>query len=465
MDRYDLAVMGSGPAGHSAALKAARSGLSVILIEKEERMFGGVCLNEGCIPAKSLYHGAYLIHSIRSEKHLLKRGKEIDLSADIQALLEKSREASKTLAKGLLSSCRSNKIDMAYGKAVLKGTDTIVITDADGNSRSISFGSLVIATGSIPKVLPGIPFDGRLIISSSQAITMSELPETMLIIGGGAIGVELSCYFTALGVKIDLVEAEDRLLSQFDNEISRKIRTILEKHGVKVITGAKVTCVKMTGGKIEASISAEEALLVSKYDKTLVSTGRTPNTRGIGLEEACIALDGKGFIKVDRNMRTNIRNIYAAGDVIATPMLAHTASIEGERAAMSVKGIETESLDYSTVPNVVYSMIKAAGVGSTEEELRANNAAFVTGKYHLKGNGRAVTQNDTEGFVKILADKQTRKVLGAWIVGSSADELIHELVIAKKNGITVDGIADTIHAHPTLSEALQDAAKACFKDR
>jgi len=421
--KYDYIVIGSGPAGHVAAIRAAQYGMRTALIEKDEKMLGGVCLNEGCIPGKSLFHGA-------------KNG-----GADMGALVKKSREAVEQIKKGLLPVIKKNGVDVIIGAARFLDNRTVEV--AGGEKAVLEAEKILIATGSAPRELPEMPFDGRRVITSSEAIRLSNIPKKMLIVGGGAIGTEFASFFNIMGAEVTIAEMEDSLLPSEDAEISRRFQTIFKQRGIAVVTGSEAKDIKSDG-----------------YDVTLVSVGRVPATSELGLDKAGLRTDEKGFIPVDGKMRTSAGNIYAAGDVVNTPMLAHVAIAEGEIAAEAASGGDPEAIDYSAVPNVVYTDIKVASVGMTEEKARAEGIEYAAGKRFFKANGRAVASGETEGFVKVIADKRAHKVLGAHIIGHGADEMIHEFVLAKRLGLTVEAIAKTVHAHPTLSEAAMHACKS-----
>ncbi len=459
--KYDYIVIGSGPAGHVSAIKAAQSGLKVAVIEKDQDMFGGVCLNEGCIPAKSLYNSAEILY--QAGKHADLCGLEVKESgAKMSAFVKRSRTASDQLSQGLSFIFKKNKIDLINGKAEFTSEKDVQVTDADGKTCVLTAENYLIATGSEPKALDKVTFDGKMIISSSEAIRLEDVPPKILIIGGGAIGTEFASFFNIMGSEVTIAEFEDAILPLEDRDVSRRLATIFKQQGIKILTSSRVTGAKPEGKSVVAAIKSGDNDIKEKYDIVLVSVGRVPLTRELGLKAAGVTSDEKGFIPVDENMRTNVKNIYAAGDVVASPMLAHVASAEGEVAAGAVAGKSVDPLDFGAIPNAVYTRVQVASVGMTEEEIKDKGLKYSTGKEFFKANGKAVVTSETEGFIKVLADPDSHKILGAHIIGHNATDLIHEFVVAKRKGLTVDDIADTVHAHPTFSESAAEACRAVF---
>ena len=437
---YDYLILGSGPAGHVSAICASQLGLKVAVVEKDRDMFGGVCLNEGCIPAKSLYHSAEMLDiALRSGGMY---GLEVKGSPDMLQIVKKSRETRDLLSGGLSFLLEKNHVDTIYGTASFENKGSVRIVTSKGDISVVS-DKFLIATGSHPEALAGLPFDGKKIISSSEAIRLDRVPKNILIIGAGAIGVEFASFFGILGSKVTLAEKEETILPLEDKEIGRRMNVILKKRGIDVITGRPVTDLK-------------------GYEKVIIAAGRAPSTKNIGLDKAGVEIDEKGYVKVGDDMKTNADNIYAAGDVINTPMLAHVAYIEGEIAARSAAGEKPEPIDYRAIPSAVYSQVKAASVGLTEEKAREANIEHKIGKQFFKANGRAVANGESEGFIKVIAEVSTRKLIGAHILGRTADEIIHEFALAIRCGLTVDDIAGTVHAHPTFSETAADAARSVF---
>ncbi|MBD3379077.1 MAG: dihydrolipoyl dehydrogenase [Candidatus Omnitrophica bacterium] len=458
MDKYDLVVLGSGPAGQAAAIRAAANGLRVAVVEKNMDSFGGVCVNEGCIPAKSLIHSSRVFSDSLREEGLF-RGGLSGPSPDMEYLVKKSLSATNELKKGLEYIFKKNGIEIVTGRGRVSGPGSVTVNGPDNGEFEVEGNRLLIATGSSPRDLPGVPFDGRYVISSSEAVRMTSLPDKVLIVGSGAIGIEFASHFRSLGAEVTVLEAEDRILPFADRDISARLASVLKKKGVKIHVSSSVENVETGSGKVVATCrfkGGEESL---SFDRVLVCIGRTPNTSDIGLEKAGITTDDKGYITVDDNMLADGDSVYAAGDVIPGPMLAHCASSEGEIVADHASGNPTSPIDYSCVPNVVYSHVEYAGVGLTEEECSKRGMDFRAGKSFFKANGRAVANNEKDGFIKVISDAGGNEILGAHILCSCASEIIHEFVLAKRTGLSARDIADSVHAHPTFSES---SINACW---
>lgn len=457
-NKYDYLIIGSGPAGHISALTAARAGLKTAIVEKDLNMLGGVCLNEGCIPAKSLFSGAYLFGAVKKFPGFLGQGVPPDVA--MKEISAKSALASDGLKKGLLSHLKKSGIDIIEGNAQFKSGSEILVESPSGERSVIEAKKFLISAGSSPRALPGITFDGKSIISSSHAVKLEAVPEKILIIGAGAIGVEFASFFITMGSDVTLVEAQNEILPLEDRDVSSAMRNSLKKRGVKIITSSKIEEVSQKNGKVLAKISSiNDGIFANEYSLALISVGREPNYLTLGLSKAGVNFNEKGFIPVGGDMQTNVKGIYAAGDIVPGPMLAHVAQAEGEIAALSAAGKYFCPLDISSIPNAVYSGVQAASVGLTEKQAETSGAEFIVGKSFFKANGKAVAAGEDEGFVKIIADVKTRKILGAHIVGHIATEVIHEFVIARRNSLKIDDIAWTVHAHPTFSESAALAAK------
>ncbi|MGD2279273.1 MAG: dihydrolipoyl dehydrogenase [Candidatus Omnitrophota bacterium] len=462
MEKYDYLVIGSGPAGYTSAIRAAQLGLKVAVCEKDEKMFGGVCLNEGCIPAKSLYRSAEIIDIVRKSPELC--GIEMKYKcADMIEMVKKSRECADQLSQGLLFLFKKNKIDLINGEAVFLDNKKVQIKDKEGYTFEVEAEKFLIATGSAPKALPEVPFDGKSVLNSSQAIRLEKIPESILIIGGGAIGVEFASFFNLLDVEVTIVEALDSLLPLEDREVTKRFQSTYKRRGVNVYASSTIKEAKPQKGSVSVVISGPEGEAKETFEKMLVAAGRQPVTEGLALEKAGVKADEKGYIPVDAKMKTNIENIYAAGDCVKTPMLAHVASAEGEIAAEAAAGKDPEPIDYSAVPNAIYSDVQLASVGITEEKAKEDKLNYKAGKQYFKGNGKAVISAQTEGLIKVIADADTHKLLGAHILGHLATELIPEFALAKRAGLKIEDIEKTVHAHPTFSEAAIDACKAVFE--
>lgn len=450
--KYDYLVIGSGPAGYVSAIQAAQLGQKVAVVEKDVNMVGGVCLNEGCIPAKSLYKSADMFSALKKMPQFC--GIDVEVGEiNLKTFVKKSRESSEQLSKGILFLFKKNNIDLIIGEAKFIDASTIEV-----NSEKIESEKFLIATGSSPRALPLAGFDGKNILSSSDAIRLEEIPLKVLIIGGGAIGTEFASYFNLVGAKVTIIEMEDSLLPGGDKETSKRLASIFKQSGIDVLTSLKVDALSTSSSGVQVEAGGKK----ENYDKVIVSIGRAPNTALLDLGKAGVETDKHGFIKVDDSMRTSAKNIFASGDVLNTPMLAHMASAEGEVAAEVASGGEAANIDYTAVPYAVYTQVQVASVGLTEEEAKEKGLDYSVGKQFFKSNGKAVLSSASEGFIKVIADNKTRKILGVHIIGHEATELIHEFVVAKRMGLSVDDVAGTIHAHPTLSETAVDACKSVF---
>jgi dihydrolipoamide dehydrogenase len=457
-NRYDLLVIGSGPAGHSAALRASSYGLKVAIIEKNPGMTGGICLNEGCIPVKSLLHAAGIYSYISENPGMF--GVSCTSGVDIESFVKAGIKAKERLKKGLIFLFEKNRVDVFYGTAVLKSSSTVRITAPGGERKTLSGKNLIVATGSSPRSLPDLEYDGKFILNSSHVMNIDEIPEKILIIGAGAIGVEFCSFFNSIGAKVTLAEAAASILPFEDRELTKKMFSLLRKSGIEIVTRVSSLKAAMKDDMVEMEIFARGENKKMKFNKILVAVGRGPNTSGIGLEQAGVALDNKGFIRVDDRFMTSAPGIYAAGDVINTPMLAHAASAEGEHIVDTLIGNHSGIPDYNNIPSAVYSKVELASVGFTEEQCRKMDIDLIVAKQFFLSNGRAVAADESEGFIKIIVSKDDGLILGAHILGHKASELIHEFVIARKYGLKAKDIGGTVHAHPTFSETVMQVCRA-----
>ncbi|MFC2036025.1 dihydrolipoyl dehydrogenase [Chloroflexota bacterium] len=459
--KYDYLVIGSGPAGFVSSITAAQLGLKVAVVQEGIDMLGGACTNEGVIPAKSLIYDARTLNSLKRDIGLFGI-EEQDIKVDMSKLVEKSRNTIIRLRKGLAGLFKKNGIDVINGHAQFTDQYTVAVTSNNGEVSSIKADKFLIASGSVPKPLLNTPFDGSRVISSSDAIRLSEVPKKMVIVGGGAIGVECASLFNILGAEVTIVEYEDSLLPFEDAEISIGLRRLFEKKGIITYTASKVTNMSPLSIGLDVTIQGESAQEIINCDNVLVSTGRVPVTSTLGLEKAGVKTDDHGFIPVDNQMRTNINNIYAAGDVIPTPMLANVAFSEGEIAAKSATGQATEMINYEAVPNVIYTEIQVASIGLTEEQAIEKKLDYSVGKQQIVGTFKSSITSDRDGFIKVIANNDTGKLLGAHILASEAAELIQGFIIAIKTGLTVQEIEKIIPPNPTFSESVIDACRLVF---
>jgi len=458
---YDLVVIGTGPGGYVCAIRAAQLGLKVAVVEKRAT-HGGTCLNVGCIPSKALLHASERFEEVG---HVLGRmgigvGKpKLDLAA-MMAFKDAGVEGN---VKGVEFLFKKNKIDAFHAAARIAGPGKVEVTNADGQARTIDTKAIVIATGSDVARLRGIEIDEKRVVSSTGALMLEKVPEHLLVIGAGVIGLELGSVWRRLGAKVTAVEFLDRILPGMDGEVAKQFQRMLQRQGIAFKLSSKVTAVDgSTPLKATVEPAAGGASETIEADVVLVAIGRVPYVEGLGLEALGVATDNRGRITVDRNFQTSVPGIYAIGDVIAGPMLAHKAEDEGIAVAEILAG-QAGHVNYDAIPNVVYTFPEIASVGKTEEELKEAGVAYTVGKFPFTANARAKVNLTPEGFVKILADAKTDRVLGVHIVGADAGNMIAEASVAIEFGASAEDIARTCHAHPTLSEAVKEAALAVGK--
>lgn len=454
---FDLVVIGSGPGGYVGAIRAAQLGLKTAVVEKDKAL-GGTCTNVGCIPSKVLLESSeqYAKVSHDLESHGIKVGK---VELDLNMMMARKNKVVQASNNGVAFLFKKNKITSfnGYGKILKAGQ--VQIKSDDGSTSVLNTKFIMIATGSVPTELPFLKYDEKKIVSSTGALALSEVPETLLVVGGGVIGLELGSVWSRLGSKVTVIEYADRLCPTMDQESITVLQRALTKEGMKFMTSTKVTGSKVTGNGVELDYESlkDGSKSSIKGNVVLVSTGRKPFTQGLGCEEVGIEKDPQGRIKVDSHYQTSVSGIYAIGDVIAGPMLAHKAEEEGVAVAEMLSG-HAGHVNYNTVPSVIYTHPEVASVGLTEEQAKSQGFDVNVGKFSFAANGRARAMAATDGFVKIVADSRTDRVLGAHIVGPMAGELLGEITIAMEFGGSSEDIARSFHAHPTLSEAIREAA-------
>ena len=457
---YDLVVIGTGPGGYVCAIRAAQLGLRTAVVEKR-KTHGGTCLNVGCIPSKALLHASELFEEAR---HFGDLGIGVGApKLDLAKMLAFKQEAVDGNTKGVEFLLKKNKIDAFFGTARLAAVGRVEVAGEDGN-QVLETRNVVIATGSDVARLPGIDIDEKVVVSSTGALELDRLPKKLVVIGAGVIGLELGSVWRRLGSEVLVVEYLDRILPGMDLEVGKQFQRLLQRQGMAFKLSSKVTGVERTkgGAKVTLEPAAGGAAETVEADVVLVAIGRVPYTEGLGLDHLGVQLDQKGRIRTDDHFATNVTGIYAIGDVIAGPMLAHKAEDEGVAVAEILAG-KAGHVNYEVIPNVVYTYPEVASVGRTEEELKQAGIAYNVGKFPFTANGRAKANRTTDGFVKILADAQSDRVLGVHIVGADAGNLIHEAAIAMEFGASSEDIARTCHAHPTLAEAVKEAALAVDK--
>ena len=462
MPSYDLIVIGTGPAGYVCAIRAAQLGMKVAVVEKE-KTFGGTCLNIGCIPSKAMLHAS---ERFDEAGHAFGRmGIKVGTPAlDLPAMLRFKDEAVDGNVKGVAFLFRKNKIEAHNGVGRIVAPGKVEVKPNRGASSTLDAKAIVIATGSDVARLKGIAIDEKRIVSSTGALSLEKVPRHLLVVGAGVIGLELGSVWRRLGAQVTVVEFLDRILPGIDAEVARQFQRILEKQGIAFKLASKVAAIDSSGPLLKATVEpvAGGAALGIEADVALVAVGRVPYTESLGLDVIGLKLDDRGRVAVDRRFATSVPGIYAIGDVIAGPMLAHKGEDEGVAVAEIIAG-KAGHVNYDVIPNVIYTSPEVASVGKTEEELKAAHVTYNVGKFPFTANGRAKANQQTDGFVKILADAKTDRVLGVHIIGSDAGNMIAEAAIAMELGAAAEDIARTCHAHPTLPEAVKEAALAVDK--
>ncbi|MET4209289.1 dihydrolipoyl dehydrogenase [Bradyrhizobium sp. LA2.1] len=461
MATYDLVVIGTGPGGYVCAVRAAQLGMKVAVVEKDATL-GGTCLNVGCMPSKALLHASEMFEE--AAHSFAKMGVSVSApKLELPAMMNFKQQGIDGNVKGVEFLMKKNKIDVLKGTGKILGTGKVEVS-ADGKSQVVETKSIVIATGSDIARLKGIEIDEKRIVSSTGALSLDKVPGKLLIVGAGVIGLELGSVWKRLGAEVVVVEFLDRILPGMDGEIAKQFQRILEKQGFAFKLGAKVTAVDTSGKSLKATIepAAGGAAESIEADVVLVCIGRVPYTDGLGLKEAGVALDNRGRVQIDPHFATSVKGVYAIGDVVAGPMLAHKAEDEGVAVAEIIAG-QAGHVNYDVIPGVVYTTPEVSSVGKTEEELKQAGQAYTVGKFPFTANGRSKVNQTTDGFVKILADAKTDRVLGVHIIGREAGEMIHEACVLMEFGGSAEDLARTCHAHPTRSEAIKEAALAVGK--
>jgi len=457
-DVYDVTVVGAGPGGYVAAIRAAQLGLKTAIVEK--RYWGGVCLNVGCIPSKALLKNAELAHLLQH------RAKEFgvrfdNLSLDYAVAFKRSRQVSKRLVKGVQFLMRKNEIDVYEGQGSLVSPNEVRVMLNEGGEASFQTQNLIIATGARPRSLPGVEIDGVKVWAFEHAILSDRLPGSAIVIGAGAIGVEFSYVWRSYGVDVTMVEMLDGILPLEDAEVSKELARAYKKLKIKALTGTRVEQVDTSGDGVRVTVSKGGETQTLQADVALVAIGFQPNVEGIGLEDAGVELSERGgFIEIDEQMRTSASGVYAVGDVTGKLMLAHVGSAQGMVAAESIAGRETAQLDYEMMPRATYCQPQVASFGLTEKQTQERGYEIKVGRFPFQANGKALGIGERGGFVKIIANAQDGEILGAHMIGPEVTELLPELVLAHSAELTAQEIARSVHAHPTLSEALMEAAHA-----
>ena len=460
MASYDLVVIGTGPGGYVCAIRAAQLGMKVAVVEKNSTL-GGTCLNVGCMPSKALLYASELFEE--TEHSFAKMGISVGApKLDLPSMMKFKQEGIDGNVKGVEFLMKKNKIDVLHGTGRIVSAGKVEVKGADGQTQVVETKNIVIATGSDVAKLKGIEIDEKRVVSSTGALALDKVPEKLLIVGAGVIGLELGSVWRRLGAQVTVVEFLDRILPGMDGEVAKQFQRILEKQGFTFKLGAKVTSIDSSGKtlKVQVEPAAGGAAETIDADVVLVAIGRAAHTDSLGLKEAGVNVDNRGRVEINDHFATNVAGIYAIGDVVRGPMLAHKAEDEGVAVAEILAG-QAGHVNYDVIPGVVYTTPEVASVGKTEEELKTAGTAYKVGKFPFMANGRARAMEATDGFVKVLADAATDRVLGVHIVGFGAGEMIHEATVLMEFGGSAEDLGRTTHAHPTLSEAVREAALMC----
>lgn len=464
MSTYDAIVIGSGPGGYVAAIRLAQLGKKTALIERYNSL-GGTCLNVGCIPSKALLDSSEHYH--QASHHFKAHGIHIDgLSLDFERMINRKNEVVSQTVDGIRFLMKKNKIDLYHGHGSFSDAHTVIVTDDSGKTTSLKTTYTIIATGSKPTPLKGVTIDKNRIITSTEALSLKKVPEHLLIIGGGVIGLELGSVYARLGAKVSVVEYLDTLIPSMDRSLGKELQKVLQKLGISFYLQHGVTAVETKGEKVvlKANAVKDGKELQLEGDYCLVAIGRSPYTMNLGLEKAGVTMDERGRITVDDHLQTNVKNIYAIGDVVRGAMLAHKAEEEGVFVAEHIAG-QKPHIDYNLIPGVVYTWPEVAAVGKTEEELKASGRKYKAGTFPFKASGRARASMDTDGFIKVLADASTDEILGVHMIGPRVADLIAEAVVAMEYRASAEDISRMSHAHPTFTESFKEACLAATENR
>jgi dihydrolipoamide dehydrogenase len=454
---YDVTIIGAGPGGYVAAIRAAQLGLQVALVEKEH--LGGVCLNWGCIPTKALLRNAEVIS-------LLERGKEFGFTltgfeADFGAAVDRSRKVSQRLVKGVGALMRKNQVEVIEGTGILTSANTVEVTLAEGGTRTLETRNIIVATGGQARTIPGIKVDGERVLTYREAIVLRELPASAVVVGAGPIGMEFAHVWRSYGAEITVVEMLPRALPLEDEEVSKEVERAFKRQKVQVLTSTRVQGIETTADGVRVRVSSDEGDQMLEAERALIAIGVGPNSEHLGLEGVGVQVE-RGNIVVDASLRTNVPGIYAIGDVTGKLPLAHVASAQGIVAAETIAGVDTVKLNYEMMPRCTYCHPQVASFGLTEVQATERGYEIGVGNFPFRANGKALGLGDYDGFIKIVADAVSGEILGAHLVGPEVTELLPELALAREWELTPEEIARTVHAHPTLSEVLMEAAHGVF---
>jgi dihydrolipoamide dehydrogenase len=460
-EQYDVVVIGAGPGGYVAAIKAAQLGLKTVIVDKQ--WLGGVCLNVGCIPSKALLRNAEIAHTLRE------RGKEFgfsfdNLKLDYGVAVKRSRQVSDRLTKGVGFLMKKNEIAVYMGTAKLTSPTTVSVTNKDGQLTELNAKNVIVATGASTAVPAAWKVDGQKVVTYLEAILQEKLPKSVVVIGSGAIGVEFSTVWNSYGVEVTIVEMLPRIVPLEDEEVSAELEKAFKKRGIKTLAGHKVEAVEATDTGVKITVSANGETKVLEAEQALVAIGFRPNSKGLGLEETGVKISDRGFIEIDEKMATNVPGIWAVGDVTGKLMLAHVGSAMGIVCAENIAGHETVTLDYEMMPRATYCQPQIASFGLTEAQARERGYSVKIGRFPFQANGKALGLGDYAGWVKLVVDEKYNEILGASMIGPEVTELLPELTLAHMLELTPEEIARNVHAHPTISEAVMEAAHGAIGD-
>ncbi|WP_322508746.1 dihydrolipoyl dehydrogenase [Anaerolinea sp.] len=459
MNEYDVIVIGAGPGGYVSAIRSAQLGLKTAIVDKQ--WLGGVCLNVGCIPSKSLLKNAEVAHTLRE------RGREFgfafeNLTLDYSVAVKRSRQVSDRLTKGVGFLMKKNGIDVHMGIARLTARDTVQVTDKDGKVTDLKAKNIIIATGASAADIPGVKVDGEKVVTYWEAILQTRLPKSVIVIGGGAIGLEFSTVWNAYGSEVTIVEMLPRIAPLEDEEISAELTKAFQKRGINVLAGHRVQSVETTENGVRVVVSGEGGEKTLEAEQALLAIGFKPNSRDLGLEEVGVKVNERGFIEVDERMATRVPGIWAIGDVTGKLLLAHVASAQGIACAEAIAGLPVQPIDYRMIPRATYCQPQVASFGLTETQAKEAGYSVKVGRFPFQPNGKALGLGDYTGFVKIIVDEKHGEILGAHMIGPEVTELLPELTLAQRSELTIEEVARNIHAHPTLSEVIMEAAEAAL---
>lgn len=457
---YDVIVIGSGPGGYVTAIRAAQLGLKVAVVEREN--LGGICLNWGCIPTKSLLKSA---QAFEYAKHAADYGVTIegDVKADFAAMVKRSRDVANGMSNGIQYLFKKNKVESIFGTGKLAGKNTVEVSDEKGKKTKYTAKHIILATGARSRELPNLPQDGKKIIGYRKALSLEKQPESMVVVGSGAIGSEFAYFYHTIGTKVTLVEFMPTLVPNEDEEVAKQLERNFKKSKMTVMVGSSVEKVDTSGDKCKVTVKTKKGQEEVEADIVLSAVGITPNTEGIGLEEMGVATEN-GRVKVDEFYRTNVEGVYAIGDIVAGPALAHVASAEGIVCIEKIAGLNPDPVDYGNIPGCTYTIPEVSSVGLTEAKAKEAGYEVKVGKFPYSASGKASAAGQKDGFVKLIFDAKYGELLGAHMIGGNVTEMIAELVVAKKLEITGHELIKTIHPHPTMSEAVMEAAAAAYDE-